>query len=399
MTIEEGSGDALTGSSGLAAGGGGAGPGAEARSGSGGAGGGGGDGPRDGAGDDFPLRNVRPDALDKRGRLILDVLWAVRDFKIYKTRYGISPHFSDDPEVETLQRQRYVALGSELAYINYLVDLLRPRRSRLHWLPWKRPGRPVTGHAGKGDAGAGTALRAEAEREVARLEDPARVHFERETARAIAQALIGNPEQGRASLAALTAQLEKRLLNRGRVAYLAVCVACAMAISAIAGYFLTEDIGINGPELALAAIMGSVGALLSTAAGLPALRLDPSAVWRMNVTYGVQRMLVGVLGAMVLYLALRAGFVHQILPGAEGVPADEHMDAYHLAFLSVLAGFSERLVPNLLERTADGAGETATPPNGAGAGDGGPQQGDARPEKANGSAAAPGGDTAKGKAG
>lgn len=282
-------------------------------------------------GNDFPLSDIMPGALDKRGRYIVDVLWAVRDFKIYKTTVGVSPHFSDDPKVAEVQWQRYAALGSELAQVNYLVDLFRPRRKK----------------------------RAGAEGDDQIPEDSARMHFEREMARAIAQALLGNPEQGRASLAALTASLEKRLRNRGRVVYLAVCVVSAIAISGLAALFLSNGVDISVKEVALAAIMGSIGALFSTAAGLPALRLDPVAVSYMNFVYGGQRMLVGVLGAVVLYLALRAGFVHELLPGADGLGENETMNAYQLAFLSVLAGFSERLVPNLLEQTANG-GEGTT---------------------------------------
>ena len=75
----------------------------------------------------------------------------------------------------------------------------------------------------------------------------------------------------------------------------------------------------------------------------------------MNWIYGGQRMLVGVLGAIVLYLAVRAGVATELLPGTSDVTAGaaepaKPFDPYKLAFISVLAGFSERLVPNLLDR-------------------------------------------------
>ena len=109
--------------------------------------------------------------------------------------------------------------------------------------------------------------------------------------------------------------------------------------------------GFNPSEIALAAIMGSLGALLSTAVGLRSLKIDASASLVMNWVYGGQRMLVGVLGAIVLYLAIRAGIASDLIPGLPTDPAsDGSFGYYKLSFVSVMAGFSERLVPNLLDR-------------------------------------------------
>ena len=317
----------------------------------------------------FPLSALRTNGRDKRDRRVLDVLWAVEDFKIYKTAQGISPHFSDDPETAREQRNRYLALGSELARVNLLIDLL-PRPVALDPGRWRAT---LTG------AGAEP------------LHDRARAYYERELARGIAQALLGQPEQGKETLAALAGRLEKRLRNRGRVAYFGMCLGLAVGIALLASYALAWPVGLNLPELSLAAIMGSLGAVLSTAAGLRSLQLDASAMSVMNFVYGVQRMIVGVLGAVVLYLAMRAGVVLDLLPfavetgqatagagadaagtaGAGGAGAGgadggmQPLDHYKLAFLSVLAGFSERLVPNLLDRNANGNGEGGPPTGGA----------------------------------
>lgn len=284
--------------------------------------------PGDGPNDSFPLEQVVKGREDKRGRPILDVLWAVHDFRIFKTDKGISPHFSDDEKVAAGQRERYLALGSELAQMNHLIHLL----SQYSWQR-RRDGEQPDSSA-------------------------TQLYYERELARGIAQALIGDAEEGKATLTALAKRLEKRLRNKGRVIYFAMCLISAFVIVVLASLFLANATGLDRTEMALAAIMGSLGALLSTAAGLRRLRIDAGATWVMNWVYGGQRMLVGVLGAVVLYLAVRAGIAMELMPG---LPADtakpDTLDPYKLSFISVLAGFSERLVPNLLDREPGDNGE------------------------------------------
>ena len=278
--------------------------------------------------DIFPLSKVRPGDTDKRGRKILDVLWAVHDFKIYKTAYGISPHFSDDIALAEKQRKHYLDIGEQLAHMNHLIHLLgRIGRNHAKSGPWAPE-----------------------------------VYYEREMARAIAQALTGEVENGRATLVALAARLEKRLINRGRVFYFGICffstflIVAATYFAIVFADFFVSTFGIDSRQAVLAATMGGVGALLSTAAGLRNIEVDPSAAPLMSWVYGAQRMLVGVLGAIVLYLAVRAGVALGILFGDDNaINTGAALDPYKLAFISVLAGFSERLVPNLLNRQRIGA--------------------------------------------
>jgi len=289
-----------------------------------------------GTAEDFPLSNLRPGMPDKRGRMVVDVLWAVRDFKIYKTGKGISPQFSDDPEEARKQRRDYMSLGPELAELNQQISLLKNGWAR--WITW------LWRHLGA-------------------HEDPQLAYCERETARGIAQALSGDPDGGRQTLADLSGRISKRLGNVLRVLYFTICTAAALEITAALALYTSSMadpagdtlFGLNLFQLSVAAVMGALGALLSTAIGLRDLAIDPSATLTMNIAYAVQRMLVGILGAVVLHITLKSG-----LAGAPiGIAAPESgaEDAtYKLAFLSLLAGFSERLVPNLLERTAEQKG-------------------------------------------
>ncbi|WP_299615658.1 hypothetical protein [Pelagibius sp.] len=284
------------------------------------------------------LKDIRPGKKDGRGREVLELLWAVEDFKIYKTAKGINPHFADGTDKARGQLQQYLKLGEELAQLNHLIHLQSLRSWRFTWRN-EKPGF-----------------------------NPSDAYYERELARGIADALTGQPDRGKTTLAALSCRLEKRLRNKGRMINFGMCFVTTIVIVSIATLLLADPIGIDLEELALAAIMGSVGALLSTAVGLKNLKIDTGASLVMNWVYGGQRMLVGVLGAGVLYLALRAGVATEMIPGLSDAPAagalpgePQPLEPYKLAFVSVLAGFSERLVPNLLDRNGDNA-ERPQPP-------------------------------------
>ena len=279
--------------------------------------------------EEFPLRKIEIGVKDKRGREILDVLWAVNDFKIYKTAWGINPQFSDNINVAKQQIERYLALGSELSELNHLIQLMEPWMLRV----WRKIRRWISKES---------------------VAHTTSIYYEREMARAIAQALTGDVDKGKTDLKTLAERLEKRVRNRGRVIYFAVCLLLSMTVVIPAIILLPDENDTLRSEVMLAAMMGSIGALLSTAVGLRSLMIDATATLFMNLVYGGQRMLVGVLGAIVVYVALRAGIALEILPSVEGgTPIDSRLDRYELAFVSVLAGFSERLVPNLLDRNGD----------------------------------------------
>lgn len=283
--------------------------------------------------DEFPLRDLKVGGPDKRGRIVRDILWAVHDFKIYKTYKGINPQFADDPALANTQRENYMALGPELADLNQQINLLKAGWARA--LAW------ITHRTGLAD-------------------DPRLNYYEQETARGIAQALSGQPDKGRETLSDLSLRITKRLRNILRVLYFSICVIVTLKVTVGLGIYakhLTSPanetiLGLNVFELCVAVVMGCLGALLSTAIGLRNLSIDPAATLTMNITYAFQRMLIGALGAVILVIALKSGILHNLLGTTQNTASDD--DAiYKLAFMSMLAGFSERLVPNLLDRTAD----------------------------------------------
>ena len=295
------------------------------------------------------LADVAPGARDPRGRMITDVFWAVAEYRIYRTAKGVSPFFSDDPDRAAQQRARYLAIGSEISRLNHLIQIETGSR---FWGEHKP----------------------EAAEERADL--PEIVALERELARCIAIALDGDADLARKSLHELTTRLEKQISNRARVNHLIVAGLLAALAWAMSFAYLRYN-GESGAlqmfaftvpqHIALASIMGAFGALFSTAVGLKNMSIDPTVKPFMHITYAFVRVLVGVMGAVILYFGFQSGVFAGFLQasGAEVQGSGDASYMYWLGFVSVLAGFSERMVPNLLDSRANAAMAEAKP----GAGD------------------------------
>ncbi|MEP5759396.1 MAG: hypothetical protein ABJ327_08885 [Litoreibacter sp.] len=282
---------------------------------------------------EFKLCDLEVGKEDPRGRVVRDILWAVDAFKIYKTDGGISPFFSDTAAVAAKQRLAYLELGAGIAEFNHLIHTLTLRH--------KRP---------RGNSG-----------ELMSRDKNSLLHYEREMARCVAQAMFGNLDDAKTSLSALRNRLAAKISNHGRVVHLLiniVLVAIAIAgglIFAKSGYVSVFSFDVK--EMGLAVMMGSVGALFSTISRLQQMEVDPTITHHMHWVYGAQRVLVGALGGMVLYFGIKSGIVSALFAPLEKatsvtIPAQgpaPGLDSYWLSFVCMLAGFSERLVPNLLD--------------------------------------------------
>ncbi|ETX27610.1 hypothetical protein [Roseivivax isoporae] len=275
---------------------------------------------------DFRLDDLQAGRRDPRGRLVRDILWAVDEFKIYRTDAGISPFFSDDPDLAREQKGIYLRIGEGIADFNHLIHTLRP-----HW--WVVP--------------VETRRRADL------------VHYERELARCIAQALLGHENEAAASLVSLRQRLAARIANRARVVHLMinvilVAVAIVGALSFARSSYVSA-FAFDVKEFSLAVMMGAVGALFSTTVRLQSMEVDPTVTQMMHWVYGAQRVLVGAMGALVIYFGFRSGVLTGLFqpPSGTALPIGAgRFDPYWLSFICVMAGFSERLVPNLLDGQA-----------------------------------------------
>jgi hypothetical protein len=272
----------------------------------------------------FRLDDLVVGAPDPRGRMVLDILWAVDAFKIYKTSEGLTPFFSDNPKMAVAQRSAYLELGSEISEYNHLIHALRP------------PVLPFTD--GK---------RAISERDTHTVE-----HFERELARCIAQAMLGDVPQARVALRRLRRRLGAQISNRGRIVHLCVNLVL-VAILVATGLILVRidyvsPLGYDTREVFTAVMMGGVGALFSTTVRLQNMEIDPTVSSIMHWVYAAQRVMIGALGAFVLYCGFRGGILTGLFGASGSFDATAAFPIAWLTFVSILAGFSERLVPNLL---------------------------------------------------
>ena len=85
---------------------------------------------------------------------------------------------------------------------------------------------------------------------------------------------------------------------------------------------------------------GSLGAFLSVSLNLQRLQIDPEAPRLMNTISAVSRIIIGMIGAVFVFLVIKGNLILGLL-------ADLKNPAAILA-IAVLAGFSETFVPNAL---------------------------------------------------
>lgn len=104
-------------------------------------------------------------------------------------------------------------------------------------------------------------------------------------------------------------------------------------------------------EVLLGSLCGSVGALLSVTARGDRLVMDANAGKRIHTLEGLSRIGAGLIGALLVALAIKSGLV------LGGVQFSGNQLALLLAFC-IVAGASERLVPSLIESVESSAATT-----------------------------------------
>jgi len=90
------------------------------------------------------------------------------------------------------------------------------------------------------------------------------------------------------------------------------------------------------------ATCGSIGSFISVALNLKNLEIDPDAPAMISVISGVSRIMIGMIGAVLVYFLIRADILLGIISQSNSV--------FAILAISVVAGFSETLVPNILRK-------------------------------------------------
>lgn len=244
------------------------------------------------------LHDLRIGEQDQQGREILDIMWSTEDYAVYSHRTGISPQFSDDPELAQRQRAAFSQIGPLLSTVNALRT--------------------------------GTIRRAES--------------INREISRAISQSLEGHVEHAHDILVDVQTRLHKLRSLHGRLQYQLSCF--VVTLLAVGGLAVALSLGgfsaasqLSPLLMAQIATCGALGGFLSVTVGIRRLDIDPDGNWKINVIAGGSRIVIAMIGAVFVYFAIVSNLLLGLLPienSTTGVFA-----------VSIAAGFIEFLVPNL----------------------------------------------------
>lgn len=118
-------------------------------------------------------------------------------------------------------------------------------------------------------------------------------------------------------------------------------VTIAIAIIWLRRGSMTIMLGQNGFQAVLGAAVGSLGALLSIITRSNKISMDASAGWKVHYLESAARIVVGIFGALLVALAIKANLVLPSSSAANSLPL--------IMLICIIAGASERLVPNLIK--------------------------------------------------
>ena len=186
--------------------------------------------------------------------------------------------------------------------------------------------------------------------------------YDRQLAYGLELALDGDPEGAKTTIAAAKSAVLARRAANGRFQYLkgsfataAVFIALLFAASRLYPFPVAAD------NLWLAGKAGLVGAVFSIALAIRGRTVALDTERLDNITDGALRLLIGIISAGVLLLLFSSGMTPNFKIG------DAEFKSAALTWQSVLiigflAGFLERLVPDLLERGNSQKNGAAAPP-------------------------------------
>jgi uncharacterized protein YegP (UPF0339 family) len=132
--------------------------------------------------------------------------------------------------------------------------------------------------------------------------------------------------------------VRKKAKERARLSYVLASLAAATVLELVVLpiYFLTP--ASNLKLVILGGCFGAIGATISVLQRNPSLELDPWMSTRYHALQGVTRIVLGFIFGGTFVIASKANFVLGVIRN----------NPYPLLILCIVAGFSERLIPELL---------------------------------------------------
>lgn len=185
-------------------------------------------------------------------------------------------------------------------------------------------------------------------------------HYRAEMADALR---LGLEKQVPAAQALLTEAIDEPVSTqgrRGRMVYLqwtGIAIIPALLLILFGGYYVQGRTGVHLLVMSIGA--GTIGAVLSIAIGIRTRTVAIEGDWRSNAVDVAVRVGIGMISAGMLFLLLNSGLLSTINAG--GVALTGSGMNWQLALIvGFAAGFLERLVPDLLEKSAPPSTPTAT---------------------------------------
>jgi len=165
--------------------------------------------------------------------------------------------------------------------------------------------------------------------------------FKNRIALAYREALVGNLDCSIKIIENIITEAHPFRKNLARIFYL---ISCFCAVLLTISFSVIQDTIINSDYLipyAKLMLFGSLGGFISVSISLKRLDLDYDFYNWSQTVYGLFRIVISIISAIIAYVLLKSGFVFS------NISTDNYYMYYAVA---VFAGFSETWIPNTLKK-------------------------------------------------
>ena len=264
----------------------------------------------------FMLCELKEGQPDKLGHSVQQILWFAKNYAIYRTEQGVHVQFSDNDEEASEQRCGFTKICPELCELRYLTAQIPATK-------------PLIFRGRKGYDGSSL--------------------YDHNVAQAIMLVMEGDAKTGREIAQKALEMAIERVTNDNTLRYVCFSLGGWLLILAFGALLLRYSPDKSLPDdlrlFVVAGMAGATDAILSIATRLQSFRLKPCNHSNMNYLMSILR--VGVIGSVAgIILWLFAPIVLndaalELIPGWQsGWRAP--------AALGLIAGFAERLIPNIM---------------------------------------------------